>query len=174
MGRRREFGFDGASCRPIGSRGRESQHHQQTRTHVAGRGAEGKTKAGIIRCLKRRLARELYGPPRGSWNASFPASWIRFTPSPRGTLRAARTGQTGARQVAWFLFDEYLALHTNPADGPSRHRHIAPQTQPLKGSHPIESHVPTPSVRLALSYGHRDREPGRVFARRARTLGWPL
>jgi transposase len=36
------------------------QHHQPTRVYVARRTAEGKTKAEIIRCLKRLLAREVW------------------------------------------------------------------------------------------------------------------
>ena len=36
------------------------QHHQPTRAYVARRTAEGKTKAEIIRCLKRLLAREVW------------------------------------------------------------------------------------------------------------------
>jgi transposase len=36
------------------------QHHQPTRTYVTRRLAEGKTKAEIIRCLKRLLAREIW------------------------------------------------------------------------------------------------------------------
>jgi hypothetical protein len=34
------------------------QHHEPTRAYVARRTSEGKTKAEIIRCLKRLLARE--------------------------------------------------------------------------------------------------------------------
>ncbi|MGI8416164.1 MAG: IS110 family transposase [Nakamurella sp.] len=40
------------------------QHHQPTKTYVARRTAEGKTKAEIIRCLKRLLARELWASMR--------------------------------------------------------------------------------------------------------------
>jgi hypothetical protein len=36
------------------------QHHEPTRAYVARRTAEGKTKAEIIRCLKRLLAREIW------------------------------------------------------------------------------------------------------------------
>lgn len=36
------------------------QHHQPTKAYVARRTAEGKTKAEIIRCLKRLLARETW------------------------------------------------------------------------------------------------------------------
>lgn len=36
------------------------QHHQPTKAYVARRTAEGKTKAEIIRCLKRLLAREIW------------------------------------------------------------------------------------------------------------------
>ncbi len=36
------------------------QHHEPTRTYVTRRTAEGKTKAEIIRCLKRLLAREVW------------------------------------------------------------------------------------------------------------------
>jgi transposase len=36
------------------------QHHEPTRSYVARRTAEGKTKAEIIRCLKRLLAREIW------------------------------------------------------------------------------------------------------------------
>jgi len=36
------------------------QHHDPTKTYVARRIAEGKTKAEIIRCLKRLPARELW------------------------------------------------------------------------------------------------------------------
>ncbi len=35
------------------------QHHEPTRAYVARRTAEGKTKAEIIRCLNRLLAREI-------------------------------------------------------------------------------------------------------------------
>ena len=35
------------------------QHHAPTQAYVAQRTAEGKTKAEIIRCLKRHLAREI-------------------------------------------------------------------------------------------------------------------
>ena len=40
------------------------QHHDATKTYVARRTAEGKTKAEIIRCLKRLLARELWAAMR--------------------------------------------------------------------------------------------------------------
>lgn len=40
------------------------QHHEPTKTYVARRTAEGKTKAEIIRCLKRLLARELWAAMR--------------------------------------------------------------------------------------------------------------
>lgn len=40
------------------------QHHEPTRAYVARRTAEGKTKAEIIRCLKRLLARELWAAMR--------------------------------------------------------------------------------------------------------------
>jgi transposase len=40
------------------------QHHEPTRTYVARRTADGKTKAEIIRCLKRLLARELWATMR--------------------------------------------------------------------------------------------------------------
>jgi transposase len=40
------------------------QHHEPTRAYVARRTAEGKTKAEIIRCLKRLLARELWATMR--------------------------------------------------------------------------------------------------------------
>jgi transposase len=36
------------------------QHHEPTRAYAARRMAEGKTKAEIIRCLKRLLAREIW------------------------------------------------------------------------------------------------------------------
>lgn len=36
------------------------QHHEPTRAYVARRTADGKTKAEIIRCLKRLLAREIW------------------------------------------------------------------------------------------------------------------
>ena len=36
------------------------QHHEPTKAYVARRTAEGKTKAEIIRCLKRLLAREIW------------------------------------------------------------------------------------------------------------------
>lgn len=36
------------------------QHHEPTKSYVARRTAEGKTKAEIIRCLKRLLAREIW------------------------------------------------------------------------------------------------------------------
>lgn len=36
------------------------QHHEPTRAYVARRTADGKTKAEIIRCLKRLLAREVW------------------------------------------------------------------------------------------------------------------
>jgi transposase len=36
------------------------QHHAPTKTYVARRTAEGKTKPEIIRCLKRLLAREIW------------------------------------------------------------------------------------------------------------------
>jgi len=36
------------------------QHHEATRAYVARRTAEGRTKAEIIRCLKRFLAREIW------------------------------------------------------------------------------------------------------------------
>ncbi len=40
------------------------QHHAPTKTYVARRTAEGKTKSEIIRCLKRLLARELWAAMR--------------------------------------------------------------------------------------------------------------
>lgn len=40
------------------------QHHEPTKAYVARRSAEGKTKAEIIRCLKRLLARELWAAMR--------------------------------------------------------------------------------------------------------------
>jgi transposase len=40
------------------------QHHEPTRAYVTRRTAEGKTKAEIIRCLKRLLARELWAAMR--------------------------------------------------------------------------------------------------------------
>jgi transposase len=40
------------------------QHHDPTKAYVARRTAEGKTKADIIRCLKRLLARELWAAMR--------------------------------------------------------------------------------------------------------------
>lgn len=40
------------------------QHHEPAKTYVARRTAEGKTKAEIIRCLKRLLARELWAAMR--------------------------------------------------------------------------------------------------------------
>jgi transposase len=40
------------------------QHHGPTQAYVARRTAEGKTKADIIRCLKRLLARELWAAMR--------------------------------------------------------------------------------------------------------------
>jgi len=40
------------------------QHHEPTKAYVARRTAEGKTKAEIIRCLKRLLARELWAAMR--------------------------------------------------------------------------------------------------------------
>lgn len=40
------------------------QHHQPTQAYVARRTAEGKTKAEIIRCLKRLLAREIWAHMR--------------------------------------------------------------------------------------------------------------
>ena len=40
------------------------QHHEPTKAYVARRTAEGKTKAQIIRCLKRLLAREIWSPMR--------------------------------------------------------------------------------------------------------------
>lgn len=49
------------------------QHHDATKAYVARRTAEGKTKAEIIRCLKRLLAREL-------WAAMRP---LRTAPQPR-------------------------------------------------------------------------------------------
>lgn len=36
------------------------QHHQPTRAYLARRTVEGKTKAEVIRCLKRLLAREIW------------------------------------------------------------------------------------------------------------------
>ncbi len=39
------------------------QHHEPTRTYVTRRTREGKTKAEIIRCLKRLLARETVMSP---------------------------------------------------------------------------------------------------------------
>jgi transposase len=53
------------------------QHHQPTRAYVARRTAEGKTKAEIIRCLKRLLAREVWAllrPLRSANNATTRAS----------------------------------------------------------------------------------------------------
>lgn len=38
------------------------QHHEPTKNYVARRTAEGKTKAEIIRCLKRLLDREIWAP----------------------------------------------------------------------------------------------------------------
>jgi transposase len=40
------------------------QHHEPTKTYLARRTAEGKTKAEIIRCLKRLLAREIWAHMR--------------------------------------------------------------------------------------------------------------
>jgi transposase len=40
------------------------QHHEPTKAYVARRLAEGKTKAEIIRCLKRLLAREVWAHMR--------------------------------------------------------------------------------------------------------------
>ncbi len=40
------------------------QHHEPTKAYVARRTAEGKTKAEIIRCLKRLLAREIWAAMR--------------------------------------------------------------------------------------------------------------
>lgn len=40
------------------------QHHEPTKAYVARRSAEGKTKAEIIHCLKRLLARELWAAMR--------------------------------------------------------------------------------------------------------------
>lgn len=40
------------------------QHDEPTKTYVARRIAEGKTKAEIIRCLKRLLARKLWAAMR--------------------------------------------------------------------------------------------------------------
>ena len=46
------------------------QRHQQTRDYVERRTAEGRTMKGIIRCLKRFVAREVFGILRGG-----PAAW---------------------------------------------------------------------------------------------------
>ena len=51
------------------------QHHQPTRAYVARRTAEGKTKAEIIRCLKRLLAREI-------WALLRPLRLAAATPAP--------------------------------------------------------------------------------------------
>jgi len=40
------------------------EHHAPTKAYVARRLAEGKTKAEIIRCLKRLLAREIWAHTR--------------------------------------------------------------------------------------------------------------
>jgi transposase len=45
------------------------QHHEPTKAYVARRTAEGKTKAEIIRCLKRLLAREIWAAMRPLRNA---------------------------------------------------------------------------------------------------------
>jgi transposase len=37
------------------------RHHEPTRAYVQKRTAEGKTKREIIRCLKRFVAREIFG-----------------------------------------------------------------------------------------------------------------
>lgn len=53
------------------------QHHQPTRAYVVRRTAEGKTKAEIIRCLKRLLAREIWAllrPLRLAAGTAVPAS----------------------------------------------------------------------------------------------------
>jgi len=46
------------------------QHHAPTKAYVARRTAEGKTKAEIIRCLKRHLARETWALMRPLRTAS--------------------------------------------------------------------------------------------------------
>ena len=49
---------------------------ERTRTYVAKRTAEGKTKKEIIRCLKRYIAREIYKiliPPSLRESPAFPA-----------------------------------------------------------------------------------------------------
>ena len=38
--------------------------HQPTKDYLARRTAEGRTKKEILRCLKRYIAREVYGLPR--------------------------------------------------------------------------------------------------------------
>jgi hypothetical protein len=53
-------------------------HHEPTRAYVARRTTEGKTKAEIIRCLKRLLAREIWAllkPLRSLTTTTAPASW---------------------------------------------------------------------------------------------------
>jgi hypothetical protein len=53
------------------------QHHEPTRTYLARRTAEGKTKAEIILCLKRLLAREIWAllrPLRSAYTTSQPTT----------------------------------------------------------------------------------------------------
>src|SRR4051794_35039171 len=50
------------------------QHHEPTRTYVARRTLEGKSKAEIIRCLKRLLARETWALLRPLRSIPRPAS----------------------------------------------------------------------------------------------------
>lgn len=53
------------------------QHHEPTKAYVARRTAEGKSKAEIIRCLKRFLAREIWAlmrPLRTTTQAEKPAA----------------------------------------------------------------------------------------------------
>ncbi len=44
-------------------------HDGRTRSYVARRMSEGKTKKDAIRCLKRYIAREAYRPSRRIWEA---------------------------------------------------------------------------------------------------------
>ena len=68
------------------------QHHAPTKAYLARRTAEGKTKAEIIRCLKRLLARELWAAmrPRQPHPHSRLTAIGASTPSPRRPTACTR------------------------------------------------------------------------------------
>lgn len=82
------------------------QHHEPNRTYVARRTAEGKTKAEIIRCLKRLLAREIWAhmrPLRQAQLATEPggltAMGASTRPHPLQPVARAATSQANAADL---------------------------------------------------------------------------